>query len=118
MLLVVAKEILNGVPDGAHGGSGAHDDAEVVGGDGAVYPRENDVVIVTPSRGGGRVRGSGIANDVSGETVAAEGNEEEIPLAGVVALIEAERDRNMELDGGGVSGRAGWGDVGGDRVWG
>jgi hypothetical protein len=44
MLLVIVEEVLDGVLDGAHGGAEAHDDAEKVGGDGAVYPGEHGVV--------------------------------------------------------------------------
>jgi hypothetical protein len=95
MLLVIAEEVLDGVLDGARGGAGAHVDVEEAGGDGAVYPGEHGVVIATPSRGRGLVGGSGIAGDVAGEAVATEGDEEEFPLAGVVALVEAKRDWNL-----------------------
>ncbi|XP_047079718.1 uncharacterized protein LOC124690372 [Lolium rigidum] len=101
VLLVVAEEILDGVPDGERSGAGMHDDAEEVGVDGAVDPGEHGVVITAPSRGGRRVGGSGFAGDVGGETVAAESNEEELPPACVVAVGEAEGDRHVELDGGG-----------------
>jgi hypothetical protein len=71
VLLVVAEEILDGIPDGARGRAGMHDDAEEVGIDGAVDPGEHGVVITAPSKGGGRVGGSGLAGDMGGETVAA-----------------------------------------------
>jgi hypothetical protein len=51
------------------------------------------------------------------EAIATESDEEELPLVGVVLFVEAEGDRNMELDGGGVGGRVRWCDVGGVRVW-
>jgi hypothetical protein len=48
MLLVVVEEVLDGIPDGASGETGMHDDIEEVGGDGAVYLGEHGVVIATP----------------------------------------------------------------------
>jgi hypothetical protein len=54
---------------------------------------------------------------MAGEAVATESDEEELPPAGVVSLVEAEGDRNVELDGSGVGGQTRWGDVGGVRVW-
>jgi hypothetical protein len=54
---------------------------------------------------------------MAGEALATESDEEEIPPAVVVALVEAEGGRNVELDGGGIGGRTGWGDVGGVMVW-
>jgi hypothetical protein len=48
MLLVAAEEVLDGVPYGASGGAGVHEDSEEVGGDGAVYLGEHGVVIATP----------------------------------------------------------------------
>ena len=73
MLFVVAEEVLDGVPDDACCGAGTHDDAEELGGDGAVNPRENGVVIAAPigcwrGVGGG---GVGIADNMRGETIAA-----------------------------------------------
>ena len=48
VLLVVAEQILDGVPDGAGGGAGAHDDAEKIDGDRAVDPGEHRVVVTPP----------------------------------------------------------------------
>ena len=50
MLFVVAEEVLDGVPDGARRGTGADDNADEVGGDGAIDPRENGVVVAAPIR--------------------------------------------------------------------
>jgi hypothetical protein len=52
-----------------------------------------------------------------GEAVATESDKEELPPASVVALVKAEGDQNVELDGSGVDGRTQWGDIGGVRVW-
>ena len=41
VLFVVAEKLLDGVPDGASGGAGPHDDAEQVDGDGTIYPGEH-----------------------------------------------------------------------------
>nr|XP_051190144.1 uncharacterized protein LOC127303450 [Lolium perenne] len=52
VLLVVAEEVLNGVPDDARRGARAHDDAEEVDGDGAIYPGEDGVVVAAPGEFG------------------------------------------------------------------
>jgi hypothetical protein len=53
---------------------------------------------------------------MDGEAIVIECDEEELPPAGAVPLVEAEGDQNVEVDGGGVGGRVGWCDVGGVRV--
>jgi hypothetical protein len=120
--LVVAEEILDGLPDRPGGGAGAHDDVEELGGDGAVDPRQNGVVITAPVRVGAVVGGRLVGEDVGSEPVATERHKEEFPPAGVVAVVEAESNWDVGFDGGCVGGGVGRVWDGGDgeagiRVW-
>ena len=45
---VVAEEVLDGVPDEACRGAGAHDDAEKIDQDGTINLGEDSVVITAP----------------------------------------------------------------------
>ena len=48
LLFVVAEEVLDGVPDEACRGAGAHDDAEKIDQDGTINLGEDSVVITAP----------------------------------------------------------------------
>jgi hypothetical protein len=50
------EEAGQGVPDLPRCGAWSHDDAEELGGDRAVDPREDGVIVPRPVRGGRRVR--------------------------------------------------------------
>ena len=88
--LVVVEEAGDGVPDLSRRGSGSHDDAEELGGDRAIDPGEDHVVITRPVGGRRRVGRSslGFAEDVVGEAVAAKGDEEQFAPLSVVGVLK------------------------------
>lgn len=102
MFLVVAEEVLDGVPDDACRGAWTHDDVEEVDGDGAVYPGEDGEVVAAPRCVWAGVGGGRFADDMGSEAIAAEGDEEEFAPAGVVGVVKAEGDWDVKLDGCGI----------------
>jgi hypothetical protein len=73
----IADELFfEGEPGGAGGRRGGGDDLEQLGGDGVVDPREDVEIHPNPVRDGGI---GGIAQDMVGERVLAEGEEEKEP---------------------------------------
>ena len=69
-----------------------------------IEPGEDGVVVRCPVRGGRciRRRGVGGADDVVGEAVAAERDEEELPPLGIVGFLQIEGDRDRAFDGGDI----------------
>jgi hypothetical protein len=104
--LVVVEEVGDGVPDLPRRRARGDDDAEKLGGDRAVDPGEDGEVVTRPIGGGGGVRrrSVGAAGDMAGETIAAEGDEEELVPLDVVGVLQIKGDGDDGLDGGDVGG--------------
>jgi hypothetical protein len=92
----IADELFfEGEPGGAGGRRGGSDDLEQLGGDGAVEPREDVEIHLDPVRDSGI---GGIAQDVVGKRVLAEGEEEKASPLGEGRRGEVKQHRHESTD--------------------
>ena len=111
--LVVAEEVLDGLPHGSGGAARGHDDAEYLLGDGAVDPGEDSVVHPSPVGVDGW-RGGACRREVVRQLELAGGNLKQSTLVGVVGLgeVEDDRDERLDVDGDGLGPKLGTGCLG------
>lgn len=104
--LVVAEEVLDGLPHGGGGAARGYDDAEYLLGDGAVDPGEDSVVHLSLVGVDGW-RGGACRREVVRQL------EEGTPM-GVVGLgeVEDDRDKRLDVDGDGLGPKLGTGCLG------
>jgi hypothetical protein len=97
-LLVIAKEIGDGIPALFCGGSGYHDDVEELRRERAIYLGENYEFITTPVGSGRGVRRGALGEGVGRKAIATKRNELKLMPFGVVGVLKIKGDGDEGLD--------------------